>query len=79
MAAQGHLLADVGLGAGATCVAWCPVNGIVAVGSRLRHDLACVHLLNVHCVSRKVTLYVPLQGELRDTTAHSCSSNMPVS
>jgi coenzyme F420-reducing hydrogenase gamma subunit len=69
MAAQGHLLADVGLGAGARCVAWCPVNGIVAVGCRVRHDLACVHLLNVHCVSRKVTLYVPLQGEQRDTTA----------
>ena len=63
MAAQGHLLADTGLGSGAKCVAWCPVNGIVAVGSRVRQDLACVHLLNVHCVSRKVTLYVPLQGE----------------
>lgn len=63
MAAQGQLLADVWLGSGANCVAWCPINGIVAVGARMRPDLACVHLLNVHCVSRKVTLCVPLQGE----------------
>ncbi|KAF6265598.1 hypothetical protein COO60DRAFT_863753 [Scenedesmus sp. NREL 46B-D3] len=66
MPAPGHLLADVGLGSGARSVAWCPVNGIVAVGSRVRKDLACVHLLNVHCVSRKVTLYVPLQGPADD-------------
>ncbi|KAF8063799.1 VPS2.1 [Scenedesmus sp. PABB004] len=58
-----ELLADVGLGrCAASCAAWCPVNGIVAVGSHTGPGEACVHLLSVHCPSRKVVLRVPLAG-----------------
>lgn len=57
-----HLLQHVGLHLEASTVAWCPVNGLLAVGGRISNDLACVHLIHVHCASRKVSLYVPLQG-----------------
>lgn len=60
--AEGEVLADIGVGSSASCVAWCPVNGMVAVGARVSADLACVHLLSVQWVTSKVTLYVPLQG-----------------
>lgn len=60
-----ELLADVQLGTcAASTVAWCPVNGLLAVGARQHAKLACVHLINPHCMEQKVTLAVPLQGKL---------------
>lgn len=57
------LLADVQLGGPApTTVAWCPVNGLLAVGDRQHASLARVHLISPSCPQHKVTLVVPLQG-----------------
>lgn len=58
-----ELLGQVGLEGEASTVAWCPVNGVVAVGSRVSPYHACIYLVNVHCPSRKVSLHVPLQGK----------------
>lgn len=59
-------LAEVHLGSGAaSTVAWCPVNGLLAVGARRHAKMACVHILSPHCVEHKVTLAVPLQGKAR--------------
>jgi hypothetical protein len=61
---QPQLLADVQLGTcAASTVAWCPVNGLLAVGARQHTKLACIHLINPHCVEHKVTLAVPLHGK----------------
>lgn len=60
-----ELLAEVQLGAGAaSTVAWCPVNGLLAVGARLQASMACVYLMSPHCFEHRVTLAVPLEGVL---------------
>jgi hypothetical protein len=59
-----ELLADVQLGTcAASAVAWCPVNGLLAVGGRQHANLACVYVLSPYCLEHKVSLAVPLQGE----------------
>lgn len=76
---QAELLADVLLGTssatGPTPVAWCPVNGLLAVGARQHAKLACVHLISPYCVEHKVSLAVPLQGKPAlpaGTVLHAC-------
>lgn len=60
-----ELLADLQLGScAASTVAWCPVNGLLAVGARQHAKLACVHLISPHCLENRVTLAIPLQGRL---------------
>jgi hypothetical protein len=76
---QAGLLADVQLGGPTppTAVAWCPVNGLLAIGDRQQHaSLARVHLISPHCPENRVTLAVPLQGGQAagyDTAAHMLS------
>jgi hypothetical protein len=62
-AATGVQLGDGGDSVGAAGpVAWCPVTGLLAVGSRAGPHLAHVHVTSVHCLQRHVKFVVRLEG-----------------